>query len=106
MLNMKSALDKFLDLVKRTGGETDPDKSWRARAEWRRANRGWLRVSGRIAVAVLDAMEKSGTGKESLREAAGLSGEQMERILSGREDFTVDTIRRLESALGMPLVKR
>lgn len=102
---MKGALEKFLDLVKRTGGETDPDKSWKARAEWRRANRGWLRVSGRIAVAVLDAMEKSGTDRESLREAAGLSGEQMERILSGREDFTVDTIRRLEAVLGTAIVR-
>lgn len=97
--------ERFLNLVKRTGGETDPGKSWRARAEWRRANRGWLRVSARIAVAVLDAMEKSGTDRESLREAAGLSGEQMERILSGREDFTVDTIRRLESALGTAIVR-
>lgn len=94
--------EKFLELVARTSKEGGQCSNWREEAEWRRDNRGWLRVSGKIAVAVLLAIDETpGMSKGLLAEKTGLD---IDKIVKGSVDLTVGEIKILEDALGVVLI--
>ena len=46
---------------------------WREKAEWRNANKSWLRYSQRIAMMMLDKMEELGLTQKTLAERMGCS---------------------------------
>ena len=96
------AKERFLELVERTSKEGGQCSNWREQAEWRRENRGWLRVSGKIAVAILTAIDETpGMSKELLAEKTGLD---INKIVKGSVDLTVKDIMILEDALGVSLI--
>ena len=47
---------------------------WREKAEWRRANKSWLRVSQKIAMMMLDKMEELGLTQKAVAERMGCTG--------------------------------
>ena len=96
------AKERFLELVEKTKRLNECCSNWREHAEWRRANRGWLRVSAKIAVAVLNAISDTpGMTKEKLAETTGLD---INSIVKGNVDLTLKDIMTLEDALGVPLI--
>ena len=53
---------------------------WREKAEWRMANKLWLRYSQRIAMMMLDRMEELGLTQKSLAEKMGCSQQYISRV--------------------------
>ncbi len=78
---------------------------WREQARWRKENRAWLRKSGRIAVAVLAALDATGMSQKALAEKMGVSQQYISKLVKGSENLSLQTICNLEAALGVSLVE-
>ena len=77
---------------------------WREEAVFRVENRAWLRYSQTIAMRILDEMEKKGMTQKEFAEKAGCSQQYISRILKGRENLSLETISKIETALGTSLI--
>jgi transcriptional regulator with XRE-family HTH domain len=81
------------------------DKSgWKESAEWRRANRGWLKKSGKIAFRILEALDAKEMTQKELAEAMGVTPQQVNKIVKGKENLSLKTIEKLEQTLGISLI--
>lgn len=95
--------EEILSKLKIHSGET-PSK-WREKAEWRNANKAWLRYSQRIAMMMLDKMEKLGLTQKSVAERMGCSQQYISRILKGTENLSIETISKIEEALELDILE-
>ena len=77
----------------------------RERAEWRRANREWLRKSQQIALNIMTHMEQQGLTQRELAQRMGVTPQYVNKILRGSENLSLDTICKLEKAMGAELVR-
>ena len=91
-----------LELFKAHQSET-PSK-WREEAEWRRDNWSWLRHSQKIAVKVLLQMKQENLTQKALAERMNCTQQYVSKILKGKENMSLDTLSRLEDALGISLI--
>lgn len=96
---MKKKTAEFLEAHK-----SDTPSKWREEAEWRRENWSWLRHSQKIAVKVLLQMKKEGLTQKVLAERMNCTQQYVSRILKGKENMSLDTLSRLEDALGISLI--
>uniref|UniRef100_UPI000DB8FABC helix-turn-helix transcriptional regulator n=1 Tax=Algoriphagus litoralis TaxID=2202829 RepID=UPI000DB8FABC len=78
--------------------------SWKAKVEWRKANKDWLRKSADIALRILDALEVLDWNKARLAEEMGVSPQQVSKYVKGEENFKLETLCKLEKVLGIELV--
>ena len=83
---------------------TTPSK-WRENAEWRLANKEWLRYSQHIAMMMLDKMEELGLTQKSVAERMGCSQQYISRILKGTENLSIETISKIENALNLSILE-
>ena len=93
---------KTLEFLEAHKSET-PSK-WREEAEWRRDNWSWLRHSQKIAVKVLLQMKQDGLTQKALAERMGCTQQYVSKILKGKENMSLDTLSKLEDALGINLI--
>jgi len=80
-----------------------PDTSWLKKAKWRKENREWLMWSARIAVKILFALDEKKMTKADLARKMNVSPQRITTILKGQENFTLDTITKIEKVLGIDL---
>ena len=80
--------------------------NWREKAEFRRANKTWLRYSQHIAMLMLDKMEEIGLNKRGLAERMGCSQQYISKILKGQENLSIETICKIEDALELVLLPK
>lgn len=78
---------------------------WREKAEWRMANREWLRYSQQIAMMMLDKMEELGLTQKSVAERMGCSQQYISRVLKGTENLSIETISNIEGALDLAILE-
>lgn len=76
---------------------------WREEAEWRRANRVWLRRSQAIAVKILDKMDEMQWTQAQVAERIGCSQQYVSRIVKGSENLTLEMISKIEDALDIKI---
>ena len=93
---------KTLDFLETHQSETP--STWRKEAEWRRDNWSWLRHSQKIAVKVLLQMKQMGLTQKALAERMDCTQQYVSKILKGKENMSLDTLSKLEDALGINLV--
>ena len=84
--------------------QSETSSKWREEAEWRRGNWSWLRHSQRIAVKVLLQMRTQGLTQKALAERMNCTQQYVSKILKGQENMSLDTLTRLEEALGISLI--
>ena len=72
--------------------------------EYRHVNREWLRVSSRIAVLVLMALDDQKMSKKDLAVRMNVSPQYVSKIVKGQEKFNIETIIKLENALGISIL--
>ncbi len=77
---------------------------WREEAEFRTANKSWLRYSQHVAMMMLDKMEELGLTQKSLAEKMGCSQQYVSKILKGRENLSIETLCKIETALALSLL--
>lgn len=84
---------------------SDTPSKWRENAEWRMANKSWLRYSQKIAMMMLDKMEELGLTQKSLAQRMGCSQQYISRVLKGTENLSIETISKIETALGIKILE-
>ena len=86
------------------------DTTWIAAAKSRQENKEWHDRSARIAIRILTQlrdnkkMEKYPTNQKELAELMRVSPQQINKIVKGNENLTLETIARLEALLQTPLL--
>lgn len=83
---------------------SDRPSSWKEEARYRRENKGWLKKSAMIALKVLGALKAQGLTQKDLAEKMNISLQQINKIVAGRENLTLETITNLEKALGIMII--
>ena len=76
----------------------------RKEAERRHDNWSWMQHSQKIAVRVLLKMKELGLTQMALAERMGCTQQYVSKILKGKENMSLDTLSKLEEALGISLI--
>lgn len=84
---------------------SDTHSKWQENAEWRMANKSWLRYSQRIAMMMLDKMEVLGLTQKALAERMGCTQQYISRVLKGTENLSIETISKIETALQLEILE-
>ena len=78
---------------------------WRQDAQWRRDNEYWLKYSRYITIQVLRAMEEQSVTQVELAKRMGCTQQYVSNLLKGSSNMTLETIARLEKALGIDILR-
>lgn len=79
---------------------------WRERAEWRRSNKDWIRRSQEIALRMLNSMDEQHLTQRALAERMGCTQQYISKVLKGQENLSLETLVKIEDALGIDLLVR
>lgn len=77
---------------------------WREEAEYRGENRAWLRHSQYIAMLMLEKMDELSLTQKALAERMGCTQQYVSKILRGKENLSIETLSKIESALSLRLL--
>lgn len=94
--NLKEKLAKLIS--------TEPS-GWMEEAIERAENRAWLKRSQGIAIKVLRTLREKGLSQKDLAASLSVSAQQVNKIVKGGENLTLETISKLENALGIQLIE-
>lgn len=96
--------EKVMERLRRHAETMHSD--WRERAEWRRSNRDWIRRSQNIALRMLNSMEEQHLTQRALAERMGCTQQYISKVLKGQENLSLETLVKIEDALGIELLVR
>lgn len=77
---------------------------WREKAEYRKANRGWLKRSAEIAVRILTELRSKGISQAELARMMDVTPQHITKLVKGQENLTLETIGKIESVLNISLI--
>lgn len=77
---------------------------WIERADYRADNKKWLKRSQAVTLLVLRTLREKGITQKDLALLMEVSPQQVNKWMKGKENFTFDTIARLEEALGVEIM--
>jgi len=77
---------------------------WVAKAKEKLANAGARRNARKLALRVLALLEEKAMSQTELAEKMGVSRQRVGKIVKGKENFTFETVAKLEEALGVILL--
>ena len=89
---------KFLKLV------AESDDSTLEQIKYRIKNRAMLRESQKIALKVLMKLDELGWSQKKLAEKMEVSPQQINKIVSGKENLTLETQIKLQNILDIPIL--
>ena len=81
----------------------EPSK-WLEHAQYREDNAKWLRRSQYVAIVILRTIRARGISQKALADQMGVSAQQINKWCKGGENFTFETIAKLEEALNIELM--
>lgn len=90
--------EKFLSLV------SDKETKTAEKSRERIKKRAMLRESQSIAVKVLKKLDMLGWSQKLLAEKLGVSPQQVNKIVSGKENLTIESQIRLQEVLDIPIL--
>lgn len=80
------------------------ESPWLKEAQNRADNHLWLSRSRIIALKILRKLRASGITQRELAERMGVYPQQVNKWVKGKENFTLETICKIEIALGIDLI--
>ncbi len=95
-------MSKTIEFLRSNPGGSDGN--WKSEALWRKDNWGWLKYSSLIAIRTRSRMRALGMTQKSLADKIGCSQQYVSLLLKGGENMTLETIAKLEEALGFSLL--
>ena len=98
---MKSANEIISNLKKH---QSSTPSKWRENAEWRMANKSWLRYSQHIAMLMLDKMDELHMTQKQLSELMGCSQQYISKVLKGQENLSLETLSKIERCLQIQIL--
>jgi transcriptional regulator with XRE-family HTH domain len=81
-----------------------PSTSWLADARYRVENQDWLILSQKVALNILRTLRSQGKKQTDLAEALKVSPQQVNKWVKGKENFTLETIGKINAALGTDIM--
>jgi ribosome-binding protein aMBF1 (putative translation factor) len=78
---------------------------WIEKTEWRISNENWLDKSAKISLKILRTLRGKSISQKDLAEKLNVSPQHVSKILKGEENFTLETIDKIEKVLGITLVE-
>lgn len=90
--------EKFLHLISAEDSKTIAEVKQRIR------NRAMLRESQHIAIKVLMKLDELGWAQKDLAKAMDVSPQQITKIVSGKENMTIETQIKLQNILDIPVL--
>lgn len=75
-----------------------------ANATSRRQNRSWLALSTKIAISIRYALRKKEMTQADLATLLGTTSQNIAKMLSGKQNFTIQSVCRIEQLLGINLI--
>lgn len=78
--------------------------SWADDFKWRETNKSWLKRSQLIAIKVLKVLRERKLTQVDLAHKMGVSAQQINKVVKGKENLTLETITKIESALSIQLI--
>ena len=83
----------------------EKDTTWLEDAKWRQANADWLDLSAAIAIKILRYLREHKITQKELAERLGFSPQYVSKIVKGSENLTLETICKIQKALGITLIE-
>lgn len=77
---------------------------WLENAEKRKESENWSDRSMKIALNVLEILRQKNLSKQELAKRMQVSAQYISKIVKGQENLTLETISKLESALGVEMI--
>ena len=77
---------------------------WLENAEKRKESEKWSERSTKIALNVLEILRQKKMSKQELADRMQVSAQYISKIVKGKENLTLETISKLESALEVGLI--
>lgn len=96
---MKTNIEKFKSTVKESSFD------WIDVVKDLEKKKLWLDKSEKIAADVVYLLKKKGIKKQNLAERIGVSRQYVNKIVKGKQNLTLETISKLEDALGENLIE-
>jgi transcriptional regulator with XRE-family HTH domain len=78
--------------------------NWNKKAEELAANIGWIQNSQKVAIEILEILEKKNWSQKDLAASMHVSPQIVNKWLRGKENFTFETVDKLEKALDIRLL--
>jgi transcriptional regulator with XRE-family HTH domain len=95
---MKTNKEKFLDLVSKEKNNSSKKNKERI------AKRAMLRESRNIAFKVLERLDELGWKQKKLAEVMEVSPPYVNKLVKGKENFTLETLLKLQQVLDIPIL--
>jgi len=92
-------LENFQKLV------SNEESGWLDKFLHYKANQKKLDNSSKIAVNVLEALREKKMSQKDLAKKMNVSAQQINKIVRGKQNLTLDTIGKLEDTLGITLIE-
>lgn len=73
-------------------------------AQWRKANREWLRESKRIALEILLKLDEKDWKQKDLAVAINVTPQYINKLLRGNEKFPFEVLCKIQNILDFPLL--
>ncbi len=83
---------------------SDRPSKWRENAIFRATNEDWLKNSQSVAFIILEALSGQKITQKDLAEKLGVSPQQVNKWVKGKENFTFETIAKIEKALNIKIM--
>ena len=84
---------------------SETTSSFEKEARWRLENEPWLSRSRGVALSIISYMQEQGLSRADLAKLLNVSPQYMSRIISGKENFSLKTIAKIETGLGIKCLK-
>jgi transcriptional regulator with XRE-family HTH domain len=85
--------------------EAKKEKTWLAEAQYRVENKEWLDLSFDIAVKILRHLRKNNISQKDAAQKMSCSPQYLNKVLKGKENLSLESICKIENALGITLIK-
>ncbi len=99
-LKIYQEMPKIIDVIKANQIQND---TWEKEAAENRDNWGWMKYSMHIAIKVRAKMKAENITQTALASKIGCTQQYVSLLLKGKENLTLETIAKLESALDISL---
>lgn len=85
-------------------GKIEPS-TWNEAARKQKENKGWIHYSQEVALALLELMDQRNMTQKALAEQMNVSPQLINKWVKGKENFTFETVGKLEAVFGIKLLK-
>jgi len=99
MITRKDALNKLNGII------SDTPSQWHEDVKRRAEEKPWKKRSQAVALAVLRTLRAKKMSQKELAEQLGVSPQLVNKWVKGKENFTFETIAKLEAALDIQLME-